>query len=390
MGKVSISVVIPVYNNEKYFPMAVQSVLEQDFQDWEMIIVDDGSTDLTPEIADTLAKKDSRIHIVHQKNQWIYASMNHGIDLSTGDYVYILNSDDRLYPGSLKLLSETIRKYNNPDVIWTKVLSHVCDEEQKIIKYDYAKLDKKVTKEIFYNILQLRKSWPFFLESFLAQNQANLYKRTLIQKYRFRNDVYGADTLFNIDIAPDVETAVVLPKAVYAHFVYYTDNRNVSVGKYYSYEHDMFNDIYIQYKNLFHSWELPIETYQELLGKQRLSQITSEVRALLFENCPLSTEEKIKRIYLQYVDKVVYQCASELGRIEELESRILSGTKELLLKENISEQSDMYFVYEMLEAMLCYEKDKNDYDRMKKAIYHPLNPYHIGKTFYEKLTKMNL
>ncbi len=390
MNKVNISVVMPVYNNEKYFPMAVQSVLEQDFQDWEMIIIDDGSTDLTSEIADMFAKKDKRIYVLHQKNQWIYASMNRGIELSTGDYVYILNSDDCLYSGSLKLLSETIKKYNNPDVIWTKVLSHVCDKEQKIIQYDYAKLDKKVTKEIFYNKLQLRKNWPFFLESFLVQNQANLYKRTLIQKYRFRNDVYGADTLFNIDIASDIETAVVLPKAVYAHFVYHTEERNVSVGKYYSYEHEMFNEIYTQYKNLFHSWKLPIETYQELLGKQRLSQITSEVRALLFDNCVLSTEEKLKKVYLQYVDKVVYQCANELGKIEELESRILSGTKEILMRESISEQSDMYFIYEMLESMLCYEKDKNDYDRMKKAIYHPLNPYHIGKTFYEKLTKKKL
>ena len=87
---------------------------------------------------------------------------------------------------------------------------------------------------------------------------------------------------------------------------------------------------------------------------------------------------------------MVYQCASGLGRIEELESRILSGTKEILMKEIISEQSDMYFIYEMLEAMLCYEKDKEDYEKIKKAIYHPLNPYHIGKTFYEKLIKKNL
>ncbi len=385
-----ISIVIPVYNNEKYFPRAVQSVLEQDFQDWEIVIVDDGSTDLTSKIADEFAKKDRRIHIIHQKNQWIYASMNNGIEQSIGEYVYILNSDDCLCSGSLKLLSDTVQKYNKPDIIWTKVLTNICDSEQKIIEYDITKEDSKIREDFFCEGNKVKEKWPFFFESGLAINQANLYKRELIKNHKFRNDVYGADTLFNIDIAPYIKTAVVLKTAVYNHFIYQVKTMNASIGKYYSYQHDMYNEFYLRYIALFQLWELPIETYQELLGKQRLAQITSEIRALLVENCSLSTEEKLKRIYLQYADKVVYQCASGLGRIEELESRILSGTKEILMKEIISEQSDMYFIYEMLEAMLCYEKDKEDYEKIKKAIYHPLNPYHIGKTFYEKLIKKNL
>ena len=80
-----ISIVMAVYNNEMYFPLAVKSIIEQDYDQWELIIIDDGSTDQTPIIADRMAESDSRITVVHQKNQWIYASFNKGIELAKGD-----------------------------------------------------------------------------------------------------------------------------------------------------------------------------------------------------------------------------------------------------------------------------------------------------------------
>ena len=96
------SIIMPVYNNEIYFPLAVASILQQDYTDFELIIVDDGSTDGTPELADAFAASDRRIRVIHQKNQWIYASFNNGIRQASGDYIYIVNSDDRLMPGDRK------------------------------------------------------------------------------------------------------------------------------------------------------------------------------------------------------------------------------------------------------------------------------------------------
>ena len=82
------SIIMPVYNNELYFPLAVQSILDQDYPDFELIIVDDGSTDKTPELADKMASQDKRIRVIHQKNQWIYASFNNGIRAARGVYLY--------------------------------------------------------------------------------------------------------------------------------------------------------------------------------------------------------------------------------------------------------------------------------------------------------------
>uniref|UniRef100_UPI0006D0C887 glycosyltransferase n=1 Tax=Clostridium sp. NkU-1 TaxID=1095009 RepID=UPI0006D0C887 len=143
------SIIMPVYNNERYFPIAVQSVLTQEYRDLELIIIDDGSADRTPQIADLIAKEDRRVRVVHQKNQWIYASLNNGIQIAKGDYVYIVNSDDRLRPGSLKNMAEKIECFH-PDVIWTKVLIHKCDKNQGIIEYDCSNFDKKIESDMFF------------------------------------------------------------------------------------------------------------------------------------------------------------------------------------------------------------------------------------------------
>lgn len=376
---------MPVYNNEKYFPLAVNSILEQDYLDYELIIIDDGSTDRTPKLADEMAEKDERIRVIHQPNQWIYASYNRGIAEARGEYIYFLNSDDRLRAGSLGLMAETAIKYR-PDIIWTVVLIHECDEEQNIITYNKSELDKRVMEEHFYkNEIEVRNNWPYFYMSFLAHNQANLYRSEIMKKHKFRNDVYGADTLYNISIASDIKSAYLLKEPVYDFFIYKKGKMNISTGKFFDYEHDMFNEIYSLYKNLFIKWKLPEDKYKKILVTKRMRQITEEIHSLSCNNCIMSIDEKLKYILYEIPDLVVMSCVEWDNREEELESRILSGIRELLIKEPILETNEMYFVYELLDALLCYEKDGEDFNKMEKAIHHHFNPLHIGGVFYNKL-----
>lgn len=382
-----ISIVMAVYNNEKYFPYAVKSIMEQDYNQWEMIIIDDGSTDQTPIIADKIAEGDSRITVVHQKNQWIYASFNKGVELAKGDYIYILNSDDKLRQGSLGLMAKKAGAYN-PDVIWTKVLVHVCDKNQNILNYNVGQLDELVKKEVFFSDeKKVHEGWPQLLSAMLSQNQANLYRAAIMKKHKFREDIYGADTLFNISIAKDVKSALIMKEPVYDFFKYKQHGMNASVGNYYPYEHDMFNEIYHDYKRLFSEWKLPLETYINELSRVRLRQVTIEINSLLCKNCPFSTEEKLEHILYNIPDEVVLECAKVGNREEELESRILSGTRVLLTREHVEYASKMYFAYELLEALLCYEKDEGDYRKIEDAILNPNNPAHIGQTFYNKLKR---
>jgi glycosyltransferase involved in cell wall biosynthesis len=376
---------MPVYNNERYFPLAARSVLSQEYKDLELIIIDDGSTDKTPIIADLIAKEDRRVRVVHQKNQWIYASLNNGIQIAKGDYVYIVNSDDRLRPGSLKNMAEKV-EYFHPDVIWTKVLTHMCDDTQRIIAYDCNNVDKKIEKDmLFENADEFRDNWIFLNKSGLTNNQVNLYKRNIVKKYKFKNDIYGADKLFNISIASEIRSSFVLKEAVYDHFNYKCDEMNASIGKYYGYEHEMFNLFYNENRKLLSDWNRLDNEALYYLASTRLRELSIEFRSFNNKSCTLSLEEKIEKIFNSYLEKNIYEIAVESEKLEELEARVLSGMRELFIREELSPQSDFYFTYELIESLLIYEKDKDDYAKIKNAIYHPFNKYHIGQCFYKKL-----
>ena len=110
-----ISVVIPVYNAEKYLRRTVASVQAQTFSDWEIVLVDDGSEDSSPEIADALCREDSRIFSCRQANAGASAARNHGIERSNPAFPYALclDSDDLLLPDALQRLRALLEL--NPD-----------------------------------------------------------------------------------------------------------------------------------------------------------------------------------------------------------------------------------------------------------------------------------
>lgn len=95
-----LSIIVPVYNVEQYLPRCIDSILEQTFQDFELILVDDGSKDKSGEICDEYAKKDNRIIVIHQENKGVNAARNAGLDIATGSYITFVDSDDWIQPDS--------------------------------------------------------------------------------------------------------------------------------------------------------------------------------------------------------------------------------------------------------------------------------------------------
>ena len=114
-----ISVVVPVYNAKKYLAKCIDSVLKQTYTDWELILIDDGSTDGSADIVDRAAASDRRIIAVHQKNAGPGEARNCGIDVASGDYVVFLDSDDYIAPEYFALLEE---KAFNCDLVFIDVL----------------------------------------------------------------------------------------------------------------------------------------------------------------------------------------------------------------------------------------------------------------------------
>ncbi len=116
------SIVIPCYKVEKFIDECLESVLSQGFQDWEAICVDDGSPDKTGIILDEYAARDPRIVVIHQKNGGLSAARNSALKVAKGDWIYYLDSDDLMGPGTLVAVCHVLEKYPDADMVWGQMV----------------------------------------------------------------------------------------------------------------------------------------------------------------------------------------------------------------------------------------------------------------------------
>lgn len=108
-----ISIIVPVYNVEQYLENCIESILNQTFKDYELILVDDGATDKSGEICDKYEKKDSRIRVIHKSNGGLSSARNAGLDVACGKYIGFVDSDDSIHPKMYEILYDLAQKYKS-------------------------------------------------------------------------------------------------------------------------------------------------------------------------------------------------------------------------------------------------------------------------------------
>ena len=99
-----LSIIIPIYNVKNFLPETLENVLTQIFKDFELILVDDGSTDGSGEICDIFAKKDSRVKVIHKENGGVSTARNTGVEAAQGKYIGFVDSDDLIEPNMFEIL----------------------------------------------------------------------------------------------------------------------------------------------------------------------------------------------------------------------------------------------------------------------------------------------
>ena len=105
-----ISVIVPVYNMQDYLETCMNSILGQTYENLEIILVNDGSKDSSPQMCDAFAEKDSRIKVIHKENGGLSSARNAGLDVATGDYIGFVDSDDSIRPNFFELLYDNLVK----------------------------------------------------------------------------------------------------------------------------------------------------------------------------------------------------------------------------------------------------------------------------------------
>ncbi len=133
-----VSVIVPVYNLEKYIQKCIESLIGQTYRDTEIIVIDDGSSDKSPEILSELQDKHPKIKVITQENSGVCAARNKGIAESTGDYILFVDGDDYLNPDYIDRLVDTALR-NDSDLVISGYTVEGSDKTQTIIPGTYVK-----------------------------------------------------------------------------------------------------------------------------------------------------------------------------------------------------------------------------------------------------------
>ena len=146
-----ISIIVPVYNTEKYLKRCVDSILSQNYADFELWLVDDGSTDGSGALCDSYQQKDSRVRVFHQKNAGVSAARNYGVDQAQGEWVCFVDSDDEVLPD---YLSDMIKAADTDECL---VVGNICKSHLTGLLMEDVYLDGKemVRYLLDHSVLQL-------------------------------------------------------------------------------------------------------------------------------------------------------------------------------------------------------------------------------------------
>lgn len=198
---VKLSVVIPVYNVEKYLDRCINSIINQSYKNWELILIDDGSSDLSGKICDKYLNIDRRIRVFHIKNQGVSNARNLGINVSTGKYITFIDSDDWIEKDLLEKMIVKIEQMNVPILITGFVY-----EYNGKIKNPFKKGRKQIftRKEAQIEFLKQNK--------FLWSMNDKVFERSLFDKYMFDKKIkIGEDMLLLWQLMNEVKYVGYIP-----------------------------------------------------------------------------------------------------------------------------------------------------------------------------------
>ncbi|MDR2840027.1 MAG: glycosyltransferase [Paludibacter sp.] len=224
MSKALISIIIPVYNAENYLNQCIESIINQCYNNFELIIIDDGSTDKSGHICDEFAEKDNRINVIHKQNGGVSSARNAGIDAANGDWICFVDSDD--------LLENTFLQ---------NIINNIAENVQ-LVATGYREQNRKGNWNVYLPEKQVfsNKQILLFYEQYLTScicraPWGKLFLKSVIDENAIRFDQsigFGEDSLFCLQYFKKINSILVLDFAEYNwRFVENSLSRHNAVNK---------------------------------------------------------------------------------------------------------------------------------------------------------------
>lgn len=305
-----VSIVLPIYNVEKYLDRCIESVVRQTYSNLEIILVDDGSPDGCPQKCDEWAKRDKRIKVIHKNNAGLGYARNTGIENASGEYICFFDSDDYIEVNTIEKAYEAAKRDN----------ADICI-------FGFSTVDKN--GDVTSTIIPKTKSQKYvgekvltaFLPDLISWNPDNgvatdlrmsawtaIYSMKLIQRNSWRfvseREIISEDVYSLLDLYRDVKTVVVIPEAFY----FYCENETSLT---HSYKKDRYNRIKYFYEACIDKCD-QLEYSKEVKRRMAYPFTANSIAAMkMITSSDLSNNEKKKMIgnivYDETMQNVVHQ-----------------------------------------------------------------------------------
>lgn len=318
-----ISVIVPIYNVEKYLDKCVDSIIDQTYRNLEIILVDDGSPDNCGQICDEYAEKDNRIKVIHKENGGLSDARNAGLKISTGKYLVFVDSDDCMTTDGIEYLYKLAKKNNAQLVIGGT--EKFIDETNEII---YTSSNQKLNEEVLNKEDAIK---DFFLNG--CASWARIYKREIHENIFFPIGEINEDEAIVLRLIERCTKIIKSNKIVY-NYRYRPESitsSSFSLKKMDWYEHCKANLNFVKqkypdlteyaekryYSSIIFSltsisFEKNKEPYKKILQELK-SELKGEYRNIL-RNPYTSKREKIEAIILRNAGLTGYSCIIKTAR----------------------------------------------------------------------------
>lgn len=339
-----VSVIVPAYNMEKYLGRCIEALIDQSYQDLEIIIVDDGSSDRTREIAMGYADKDKRINVICKENGGVSSARNLGIETATGEYTYFFDPDDMIENDGIEVLVQTMTE-NCSDLVSCQY-SRWDDNGNKLEDYDFIIGKRSFTSE--------RDKLGFILNDLLDYHVGyevwnKLFKTAIIKEKHIRFSEkcrIGEDLAFNIKYLMNVKEVYNIPERC----VRYTIRDNSAMGGH---------------------TELADKLYENSILLQDIFDYAEEAGSrTVLDHFRLISIKTMEKTYIGHTPSEIVEAFNKIGDISFVQSiyRDIDDVKHEIISMFPPEIANIKYRYHMyIKAGIC---DDLMGDRIKRIIYN--------------------
>lgn len=282
-----VSIIVGLYNVASFLKQKQLScILNQSYANWELLLVDDGSTDETSLLCDQFAEKDVRIKVFHKENGGLGSARNVGIEQATGDYLWFYDVDDEV---ELNLLETCVHEMETRKV------------DLMIFGFWAITPSQNLTEEVYFNEKEIRGQEQLrncYLDDLLFVRYGNgfawnkVYRRSFIEHnhLRYENQRIQQDEVFNLKVYQNVNSIYLSSKLFYHYYIYNTGNAR---SRFIPNRFEIYKSIYNHFLNIKVEWGIDDERFNDFVMKRFYSSISQCLVFNLFHsNCKWNEKEK--------------------------------------------------------------------------------------------------